>query len=144
VYLARMDMPLAYLAQGPYRCRFDWGGDGARRAASRNDIVVVVDVLRFSTTAVAALQHGAVIYPCAPTDDVEPLARRAGAQVAAYRRDVLATHPYSLSPASYDRVPPGTRIVLTCPNGAACSRYGREAPYLFVGALVNAAAVAEL
>jgi 2-phosphosulfolactate phosphatase len=31
--------------------------------------------------------------------------------------------------------------VLPSPNGAACSRYGRAVPYLFIGALVNAAAV---
>ena len=102
--------------------------------------MIVVDILRFSTTAVVALQRDTVIYACAPTDDVALLARRVG---AAYRRDMLATYPYSLSPASYDRVPPGTRIVLPCPNRAVCSRYGREAPYLFVGALLNAAAVAE-
>ncbi len=131
----------AILAQKPYRCRLDWGLDGVRRAALRRDIVVVVDVLRFSTAAVTAVEHGALIYPCAPTDDAADLARRVGAEVASYRPDPTATHPYSLSPVGYDRIPRGTRIVLPSPNGAACVRAARDAPYLLVGALVNAQAV---
>ncbi len=136
-----MELAPEIVAQQPYRGRFDWGRDGVHRAAARGDIVVVVDTLRFSTAAITAIEHGAVIYPCAPTDDPDAIAQRVGAEVAAYRGDILATHPYSLSPDSYNGVLPGTRIVLPSPNGAACSRYGREVPYLFVGALVNAAAV---
>lgn len=127
----------AILAQRPYRCRLDWGRDGVRRAALRRDIVVVVDVLRFSTATVAAVEHGALIYPCAPFDDAGALARRVGAEVAADHLGTAAPHPYSLSPASYDRVPPGTRVVLPSPNGAACARAAHDAPYVFVGALVN-------
>jgi 2-phosphosulfolactate phosphatase len=136
-----MGLASEILAQQPYRGRFDWGRDGVRRAAARSDFAVIVDVLRFSTAAIAAVQHGAVIYPCAPTDDPDAIARCVGAELAAYRPDMFMTHPYSLSPGSYDRVPQGTRIVLPSPNGAACSCYGREVPLLFVGALVNAAAV---
>lgn len=128
------------LAQQPCRGRLDWGRDGVRRAALRRDIVVVVDVLRFSTATVAAVGHGTLIYPCAPSDDADTLARRVGAEVAADHLDT-APHPYSLSPASYDRVPPGTRVVLPSPNGAACARAAHDAPYVFVGALVNAQAV---
>jgi len=136
-----MDTTLDMLSQQPYRCRLEWGRDGARRASAQRDILVIVDTLRFSTAVVTAVHHGAIIYPCDPTDDPEALARRVGAVVAAYRRDMLATHPYSLSPLSYDEAPAGTRIVLPSPNGAVCSRYGRDAPHLFVGALVNATAV---
>jgi 2-phosphosulfolactate phosphatase len=127
-------------AQQTYRCRFDWGRTGVRRAALRRDIVVVVDVLRFSTAVVTAVAHGALIYPCAPADDAVDLARRVRAKVAGYRLDT-APHRYSLSPASYDRIAPGTRVVLPSPNGAACSRAAQEAPYVLIGALVNAQAV---
>ena len=136
-----MDPLSAVLAQHPYHCRLDWGRAGVQRAGTRRDIVVVVDVLRFSTATVAAVAHGALIYPCAPSDDAGALARRVGAEVAAYRLDTAAPHPYSLSPASYDRVPPGTRVVLPSPNGAACVRVAREAPYVLIGALVNAQAI---
>jgi 2-phosphosulfolactate phosphatase len=124
-----------------YRCQLDWGHDGVRRAAGRGDLVVVVDTLRFSTTVIAAVERGAVIYPCAPAEDVEALAQRVGAEVAAYRQELVATHRYSLSPGSYDQVPPGMRIVLPSPNGAACCRLGEAAPHLLVGALVNARTV---
>lgn len=146
-------------AQQPYRCRLDWGAGGVRRAAARGDIMVVVDVLRFSTAATVAVAHGALIYPCAPADDAQALARRVGAEVAASRPGTTATqqhpsspdsqehvsppagHRYSLSPLSYDHVPAGSHIVLPSPNGAACLRAAREAPYVLVGALVNAQAV---
>jgi len=141
VYTTCMDPMPVILAQQPYRCRLDWGRAGVRRAALRRDNVVVVDVLRFSTATVAAVGHGALIYPCAPSDDAGILARRVGADVASDHRDTATTHPYSLSPASYDRVPPGTRVVLPSPNGAACARAAQDAPYVFVGALVNAQAV---
>jgi 2-phosphosulfolactate phosphatase len=135
-----MDPLSEILAQQTYRCRFDWGRAGVRRAALRRDIVAVVDVLRFSTAVVTAVEQGALIYPCAPADDADELARRVGAEVAGYRLDT-APHRYSLSPASYDRIAPGTRVVLPSPNGAACSRAAQEAPYVLIGALVNAQAV---
>jgi 2-phosphosulfolactate phosphatase len=49
---------------------------------------------------------------------------------------------FSLSPLTYVTLAPATRIVLASPNGATCSRYARAVPYVFVGALLNAAAVA--
>jgi len=144
LYWPRMALMADLLAQLPYRCRFDWGHDGARRAAARGDILVVVDILRFSTAAVTAVAQGAVIYPCAPGDDLEAIAQRVGAHVACASPARGTAPRYSLSPGSYDGVQPGTRIVLPSPNGATCSRYGRVAPYLFVGALVNARAVGEV
>jgi 2-phosphosulfolactate phosphatase len=37
----------------------------------------------------------------------------------------------------------GSSLYTTSPNGANCARFGRDVPRLFVGALVNARAVAE-
>ena len=44
-------------SQSDYQVRLDWGLDGLVRLAEA-DIVVVVDVLRFSTTVVRALEVG--------------------------------------------------------------------------------------
>jgi 2-phosphosulfolactate phosphatase len=129
-------------AQSPYRCRLDWGRHGARAAAERQDILVIVDTLSFSTAVVTAVQGGGLVYPCAEDEHPGTLAQRIGGEVAVRRKDVPAKGRFSLSPLTYLHLAPGTRIVLASPNGATCSRYARAVPLLLVGALVNAEAVA--
>jgi len=129
--------------QHPYRCRFDWGQRGTHMAAERGDILVIVDVLSFSTTAVTALHHGGIIYPYSyHEEDPALFAQHIGAELAVRRQDVPAKGRFSLSPATFEQIEPGTSVVLASPNGATCSRHAREVPYLFVGALVNAHATA--
>jgi 2-phosphosulfolactate phosphatase len=124
-----------------------WGRRGAREAAERGDILVVIDTLRFSTAAATAVHHGALIYPC-PPDAVlaRALAARVGAEVAAVGAGPDSPVPtstrFSLSPRSYLGIEPGTRVVLPSPNGSTCCRYGERAAALFVAAPVNARAVA--
>lgn len=130
-------------SQEGYRCRLEWGHRGARVAAERGDVLVVIDVLRFSTATATAVQHGGIIYPCAWSDDPEALAARIGAEAAVKRRQVTERGRFSLSPSTFTTIEPGTRVVLASPNGATCSRYGRAVPHLLVGALVNARAVSE-
>ena len=129
-------------AQGGYRCRLEWGRRGARDAAARGDVLVVVDVLSFSSTTVTAIQHGAIIYPCRHDEDPAIVAGRVGGEAAVGRRAVPHAGRFSLSPLTYLHVGLGTRIALGSLNGATCSRYAPQVPYLFVGALLNAAAVA--
>ena len=125
-----------------YRCRLDWGHDGTRRATERGDVLVIVDVLSFSTTVATAVHNGGLIYPCAPDEDLAALAQRIGGEVAVHRRDVPQKGQFSLSPVTYKDMKLGTKVVLASPNGATCSRYANQVPYLFVGALVNAQATA--
>ncbi len=127
--------------QTRYRCRLEWGRDGARRAAARGDILVIVDVLSFSTAVATALEHGVVIHPCAHGEDGALLAERFDAELAVHRRDVPSAGRFSLSPMSFLGAEPGARVVLPSPNGATCSRHAPEVPHLLVGALVNASAV---
>lgn len=127
-------------SQAPHAVRFDWDLHGAERAASRRDIVIVVDVLRFSSAAVRALECGAHIFPHPGDASAEALAQRAGATV-------LRGHPGtpgtpSLSPGSFVAEHRGRRFVLCSPNGAACTYLARGAPAVFVGCLLNARAVA--
>jgi 2-phosphosulfolactate phosphatase len=128
---------------GTPRVRLAWGRRGAHDAAERGDILVVVDTLRFSTAATTAVHHGALIYPCA-TDEAlyTALARRVGGEVALHHAAAPTLTRFSLSPRSFLTVEPGLRVVLPSPNGSTCSQYGSGAPALFVGALVNAQAVA--
>ncbi len=127
--------------QEPHRCRLEWGIRGARRAAERGDILVVVDVFSFSTVVVTALHHGAVVYPCAEGEDADAWTARVGGERIVKRREVPSRGRFSLSPATYAGVAPGTRIVVPSRNGGSAVWAGREAPCVLVGALVNARAV---
>jgi len=128
-------------SQHPYRCRFDWGPEGARRAADRGDIVVIVDTLSFSTTVATAVSRGGIIYPCKESAKADNLAKRVGAEVAVRRAAMTSKDFYSLSPATFANLQPGTKVVLPSLNGATCSEYAAKSPYLFAGTLVNAEAV---
>lgn len=130
-------------SQSPYRCKLDWGRVGARRAAERGDIVVIVDVLSFSTTVAHAVSNGAVVYPCREDIDASRLAAGLNAELAVCRNEVPERGKYSLSPFTFDNIVAGTRVVLPSLNGGTCARCSDMAAYVFAGALVNAAAVAD-
>lgn len=125
-----------------YRCRLDWGWSGVRQAAARGDIVVIVDTLSFSTTAVTAVQHGGIIYPCATQEQAARVAQQVGGELAVMRKEVPARGRFSLSPRTYLTLEPGSKVAIASPNGATCCGYGAQAPALLVGTLINARAVA--
>lgn len=131
-----------YLDQAPYLVRFDWGAEGALRAAARGDVLVVIDVLCFSTTVVTAVAQGAVIYPHAHGEDAAALGALLGAEVAVSLEEVPKRGRFSLSPESFLGVEPGTRVVLDSANGAVCVRASEKSLAILVGALVNASAAA--
>lgn len=127
-----------------YRCTLAWGRRGLTEAASHGDIVVVVDVLSFSTAVVAAVERGATIVPCDTGDDAPAIASRHDATIAVGRREALMPGRFSLSPLSFGSIEPGAVVVLPSPNGGACSALGSGASFLFAGAIVNATAVGHL
>lgn len=130
--------------QEPYDCRVEWGLRGAREAAKRGDITIIVDVLSFSSTVVTALHHGAVVYPCAPPlSQAQAYADKMGGKLAISRAEAARVGGYSLSPLSYRSTDAGQRIVLCSLNGAACTVAAAASPALLIGCLLNAAAVAQ-
>jgi 2-phosphosulfolactate phosphatase len=110
-------------AQVGYAARFDWGVAGLRRLAPTADIVVVVDVLTFTTAVEAALSAGAVVLPYRWRDPTAAaFAERAGARLAVTRDETRASGGLSLSPPSLATgLGPGDRLVLPSPNGATCA-----------------------
>ncbi|MCE9637535.1 MAG: 2-phosphosulfolactate phosphatase [Planctomycetes bacterium] len=120
----------------------DWGHDGAARAAGRGDVLVVVDVLSFSSVAATAVHRGVELLPCGWDEDPVELAARHAAQTAVHRRDVPSRGRYSLSPLTFLDAPRGARVVLRSPNGATCVRHAGSVPELLVGSLLNARATA--
>jgi len=131
------------IPRADHRCRMEWGRRGARRAAERGDVLVIVDTLSFSAVTATALHYGGLIYPCVDSEEVYASARKMGGEAAVRRAEVPRKGRFSLSPLTYVDIAPGTKITVWSPNGATCSRYADQAPYVISGGLLNAQAVAE-
>ncbi|MGK9236370.1 2-phosphosulfolactate phosphatase [Inquilinus limosus] len=119
----------------------EWGLAGIETLRSKVAVLVIVDVLSFSTAVDVAVSRGATIHPFPLGDRVaaERAAEQAGAILAQPRR--AAAGQFSLSPASLRTIPRGTRLMLPSPNGSRLSLAGGDTPVL-AGCLRNASAVA--
>jgi 2-phosphosulfolactate phosphatase len=134
-----------WFAQDGHDLRVDWGPNGLRTLAPVSDVVVVVDVLRFTTAVDVALGRGAVVYPYRWHDGSEQAyAEERGAVVAEPTTSTSPGPPWSLSPASLASLPDGQGLVLPSPNGSALCAGAVEAGAraVFAGCLRNASAVA--
>ena len=127
--------------QVDFRVRFGWGPNDTTRLAPHSDLVVVVDVLRFTTAVTVAVERGAIVYPYRWRDDrALELAARVGAVLAAGNDP---TGP-SLSPVSLRGLGAGDRVVLPSPNGATLTLVAAEHGSAVVAAsLRNASAVGQ-
>lgn len=119
----------------------EWGMTGVEALRDRVAVLVIVDVLSFSTAVDVAVSRGAAVIPFPYGDDAAArvAAERAGAVLARPRR--ASGGPFSLSPGSLLEIPAGTRLMLPSPNGSRLSLAGAGTPVL-TGCLRNAAAVA--
>jgi 2-phosphosulfolactate phosphatase len=128
--------------QSPYTCRVEWGRRGAREAANRGDIVIIVDVLSFSSTVVTALNYDAVIYPYPPNLDGKDYAQRINAEYILGRAEAAKAGKPTLSPVSFNEEHTHKKYVLTSLNGAFCTWIASKVPALLIGSLLNASSVA--
>lgn len=134
-----------WFEQGEFSVRFGWGPNGLRRLASSADVVVIVDVLSFSTSVDVAVGRGAVVLPYKWHDGTEyDYAAEHDAIVAEKGRWEHVADRLTLSPHSLTKVEPGTRIVLPSANGSAQTFAAAEAgaSMVRVACLRNASAVA--
>ena len=126
--------------QAGFDVRCEWGWTGLARLAPRSDVVVIVDILSFSTCVDVAVRNGAAVYPYRWRDATAvEFAQSIGAELADAPRET--GDGYSLSPVSLRSIPAGTRLVLPSPNGGALSLQAGRLPVL-TGCLRNAGAVA--
>jgi 2-phosphosulfolactate phosphatase len=129
----------ATAGQTQYQVRFDWGIQGADAVAAGADVVIVVDVLSFSTTVELATSRGVEVYPCAP-EDARALADQHDAALAGPRDGAPSLAPSSITAESVAGV---SRLVLPSPNGSRLVAALRDTDARIVaGCLRNAAAVA--
>ncbi|NCT90037.1 2-phosphosulfolactate phosphatase [Cellulomonas sp. APG4] len=145
----------AWLGQPDGRLRLFWGPTGAKAAlAADTDVVVVVDVLSFTTAVSVALDNGTEVIPFPERGAAAAAAAAASDAVLAAPReprrvppqpsgDDPASGPPSLSPASLRAAPPPDRLLLPSPNGARISAALGASGSTVIGAcLRNATAVA--
>jgi 2-phosphosulfolactate phosphatase len=122
-------------SQSAFDVRCEWGEQGVAQLAPISDVVIIVDVLSFSTSVDIATSRDAMIFPYRWHDaSVAVFAASVGAIVADARRGGPG---YSLSPQSLIHLPRGTRLVLPSPNGATLTLGTGRVPTL-VGCLRNA------
>lgn len=122
------------------RVHCEWGLSGVEALRDRVAVMVIVDVLSFSTAVDVAVHRHARIhpFPYGDEDAARTEAARLGARLAASRN---AGGQLSLSPASLMKLNPGERLLLPSPNGARLSLACGNAAVL-AGCLRNAKAVA--
>jgi len=126
-----------FFNQTEFEIRCEWGMAGVTHLAPISDVVIIVDVLSFSTAVEIATSRGAIVYPYRG-DDAEIYAQEIGA--------ILAAKPgrsgYSLSPSSLIDIEADTLLVLPSPNGSTLTLGTGNTPTL-AGCLRNYTAVAQ-
>ena len=128
-------------AQDGFAYRFDWGPNGLRALAPVADVLVIVDVLRFTSAVSAAIESDATVFPYRWADDGGPAYAEARQAILAGRREDGGP---SLSPTDLLLLTSGTRLVLPSPNGSALAFAARDhgARHVLAGCLRNASATA--
>jgi 2-phosphosulfolactate phosphatase len=124
--------------QADFEVRCEWGEKGVLQLAPVSDVIIIVDVLSFSTCIEIASNQGAIVFPYQWQDEsAKEFAQSVGAELAHKR----GSGRYSLSPASLIQISKGTRLVLPSPNGSALS-LATKATVTLAGCLRNSKAVA--
>ena len=131
-----------FFDQSPYECRVEWGRRGVREAAERGDIIIIVDVLSFSSTVITAVRNGAIIYPYPRTLDGKKFAAKIGGEFILGRAEAAQIGTPTLSPVSFGQDQNNKKYVLTSLNGAYCTWIASQVPALLIGSLLNAESVA--
>jgi 2-phosphosulfolactate phosphatase len=120
----------------------------ARNAVQRNDVIIVIDVLRCTSSIITALTNGA--HAIIPTSTLSA----ARLEVAEHPQYLLAGERRGVKPTGFmlgnspleftrDRVA-GKTIVMTTTSGTAAFARVKGHPYVLVGAFLNAGAVAQM
>ena len=115
--------------------RLEWGGEGLDALERACAVLVIVDVLSFSTTVDLVLGRGGRVLPLDMRDERATAA--AGAVLAGQSE-------WTLRPSSVVSFPPSVLLALPSPNGATlCAAAADTEAQVLAGCLRNAPAVAQ-
>ncbi|HEV7973628.1 MAG TPA: 2-phosphosulfolactate phosphatase [Amycolatopsis sp.] len=123
--------------------RLEWGAEGIEALSEDCAVLVIVDVLSFSTTTDLVVGRGGRVLPLAWRDE------RAAAAAAEAGAVPAGTVPakegeWTLRPSSVVTFPAGKLLALPSPNGATlCAAAAKTPVHVLVGCLRNASAIAE-
>jgi 2-phosphosulfolactate phosphatase len=128
--------------QSKFDIRCEWGLPGIRLVGSSADVLIIVDVLSFSTCVDVAVSRGARVFPFRWKDEsAQGYATQLGAELASPRGQ---EGKFSLSPVSMRNAVEGTRIVLSSPNGSELTMEAKAAGgIVLAGCFRNCQAVAK-
>ena len=127
--------------QNEYDIRLEWGQKGVEQLSVISDVVIIIDILSFSTCVDIVTNNFASVIPYKWKDETAvDFAKSKNAILADHRRQ--NSKSYSLSPTSLLNVKREEKIVLPSPNGSTLSLATRDTLTL-CGCLRNAKAVAE-
>jgi 2-phosphosulfolactate phosphatase len=130
--------------QDGHDLRLEWGHDGVRALGPHCAVLVIVDVLVFSTSVDVALGRGGRVLPLPWHDErATRAAEAAGATLTPTGLAGERTTGWSLRPSSLVELPAGTFLGITSANGATlCAAAAETGATVLAGCLRNASAVA--
>lgn len=146
--------PVTVFEQGGFDLRVEWGLDGVRALGPYCAVLVIIDVLSFTTTVDIAVGRGGRVLPLPWKDErAAQAAAEAGATLVSTGLTKLddethtadQTSGWTLRPSSLVTLPAGTFLAIASPNGATLSAAAaKSGATVLAGCLRNASAVAAL
>jgi 2-phosphosulfolactate phosphatase len=119
----------------------------AQKAVARNDVIIIIDVLRCTSSIITALTNKAhAIVPVQTVSEARSTAKKNARYLLAGERGGIKPAGFSLgnSPLEFtrDRVV-GKTIIMTTTSGTSAFARVKGHPWVLVGAFLNAAAIAQ-
>lgn len=127
--------------QFEYDIRCEWGIKGIEMLSPVSDVIIIVDILSFSTSVDIAVSNGATVIPYL-FDSKKAFDFSLSVNAILAERDRKVPGKFSLSPSSLINIPQHTRLVLPSPNGSSLSLSAVNS-FTLCGCIRNAKAVAE-
>jgi len=119
-----------------------------REATSRGDAIIIVDVLRFSSSVVVGLARGAKAFiPVKTLAEARSLYKKNRRLILAGERGGVKPKGFHLgnSPREFERADlDGKYVVITTTNGTMALENSKGAKWLLVGSFINARAVSNV